>query len=157
MDISSQAEFVTDPATVYAMMITKEYLEKVCEASHAQAHEVSVTGSSTQTSRTLPAPAVAARFTGPTLTVVEDIAWGEPSADGTRVGALSMTVPGQPLSMKGTMTIAPGGAGTVLTLKSELKVSIPLLGKKMEQGAAPAITSGFRTHQSVGSAWIASH
>jgi hypothetical protein len=43
----------------------------------------------------------------------------------------------------------------VLALQAELKVAIPLLGKKMEQAAAPAITSGFRTHQAVGSTWLA--
>jgi hypothetical protein len=155
MDISSQAEFAADPSTVYTMMTTKEYLDKVCAATRASDYDVTVSGVTTKTSRTLPAPEMAARFTGPTLQVVEEIVWGDASADGSRVGALKLTVPGQPLSMNGTMSIKPGGPGTVVALDAELKVSIPLLGKKLEQSAAPAVTSGFRTHQGVGNTWLA--
>ena len=155
MDITSQAEFAADPSSVYSMLTTKEYLIKVCEATRATNHDVTVDGSTTVTSRALPAPEMAARFTGPTLTVVEQTVWGDAAADGSRVGALKLTVSGQPVTMNGTMSIRPGGAGTVLALQAELKVAIPLLGKKMEQAAAPAITSGFRTHQSVGSTWLA--
>ncbi|HET7476495.1 MAG TPA: DUF2505 domain-containing protein [Dermatophilaceae bacterium] len=157
MDITSQAEFAADPTTVYTMMTTKEYLEKVCEATRATEYEVTVTDSTTVTARSLPAPEMAARFTGPTLRVVEEIAWGDAALDGSRVGALKLTVPGQPLSMNGTTTITPGGPGSVMTMKAELKVSIPLLGRKLEQAAAPAVTSGFRTHQRVGGAWLTDH
>lgn len=155
MDITSQAEFDADPETVYAMLTTKEYLDRVCEATRATEYESSVSGSSTRTRRVLPAPDIAAKFTGSTLTVVEEVAWGAPDADGSRVGQLTLTVPGQPLTMNGTMTLRPAGSGSALALDAQLKVAIPLLGKKIEQAAAPPITSGFRTHQSVGRTWLA--
>lgn len=157
MDITAQAEFAADPTAVYTMLTTTEYLEQVCEASRAKDYEATVTGATTVTSRSLPAPEMAARFTGPTLTVVEETVWDEPATDGARVGILKLTVTGQPVTMHGTMSITPGGPGTILALQAELKVAIPLLGKKMEQAAAPAITSGFRTHQSVGTTWLGSH
>ena len=40
-------------------------------------------------------------------------------------------------------------------LTGDLKVAIPILGKKLEQSAAPAILAGFRTQQKVGDAWLA--
>ena len=46
-------------------------------------------------------------------------------------------------------------APTIAQLTGDLKVAIPLLGKKMEQSAAPAILAGFRTQQKVGDAWLA--
>ena len=57
--------------------------------------------------------------------------------------------------MKGAIELAAGGAGTVAELTGDLKVAIPILGKKIEQSAAPAILAGFRTQQKVGDAWLA--
>jgi hypothetical protein len=57
--------------------------------------------------------------------------------------------------MKGKLELGPGGPGTVLELTGDLKVSIPLLGKKLEQSAAPAVLAGFDVQQKVGSEWLA--
>lgn len=155
MDISSSAQFATDPDRVYAMMTDRAYLEEVCRATEASTYEVSVAGPKTRSTRSLKAPASAAKFTGPELTVVEEVTWGEDEGDGTRTGKVAMTIPGQPVTMSGTMRIAPGGPGTVLSLDGVLKVAIPLLGKKLEESAAPAVMAGFRTHQKVGDRWLA--
>lgn len=157
MDISSRAEFAAAPDQVFAMLLTKEFLDEVCVASHAVSYECTVAGSSTTSSRTLPAPDQARTFTGPTLTVVEQVAWGEANASGTRTGQVSLSVPGQPVTMKGTVTLSAGGPGSVVELKADLKVNIPLLGKKLEQSAAPAILEGFKVQQDVGTRWLASH
>jgi hypothetical protein len=155
VDISSRAQFAADPARVYAMMTDRGYLEQVCVASQSTAYEVSVTGTTTKTSRTLKAPASAAKFTGPELTVLEEVSWKAEEADGSRRGAVKLTVAGQPVAMNGTMTIAPGGPGSVVELTGQLKVSIPLLGKKLEESAAPGVLAGFRTQQEVGDRWLA--
>ena len=39
-------------------------------------------------------------------------------------------------------------------LTGELKVSIPLLGRKLEESSAPAVLAGFRTQQQVGDRWL---
>ena len=62
-------DFAAAPADVYAMMTDSAYLEQVCVASEAMSHHVAVSGPVTTTSRTLPAPDSAARFTGSKLTV----------------------------------------------------------------------------------------
>jgi Protein of unknown function (DUF2505) len=154
VDISSTAEFAADPDRVYAMMTDREYLEQVCVASQASAYDVSVTGPTTKTSRTLQAPAAAAKFTGPELTVVEEVVWGPDAGNGERRGTVKLTVTGQPVTMNGTMTIEAGGPGSVVHLTGVLKVAVPLLGRKLEESAAPAVLAGFRTQQKVGNTWL---
>ena len=155
MDISTGLDFAATPAEVHAMMIDKAYLEEVCVASQAVSYDVSVNGASTHTSRTLPAPESAARFTGPQLTLVEEVQWADAGADGSRTGALTMTVTGQPVRLTGQLRIAPGGRGSTVALEGELKVNIPLLGRKLEESSAPAVLAGFRTQQEVGDRWLA--
>ena len=154
MDISTGLDFAAAPADVYSMMTDQAYLEEVCVASESVSYDASVNGSSTRTSRTLASPESAARFTGPHLTVVEEVDWSEASADGMRTGKMTMTVLGQPVTLKGTMRLGPGGRGTTVDLTGELKVAIPLLGRKLEQGSAPAVLAGFRTQQQVGDRWL---
>lgn len=155
MDINSTADFAADPETVFTMLTTQEFLDRVCVASHALRHESSVHDDTTRTSRTLPAPDAAAKFTGPELTVVETIRWAAAEGDGSRNGTVDLTVEGQPVTMKGTVRLAPGDSGSTLTLAATLKVAIPLLGKKLEQAAAPAVLAGFTTQQKVGADWLA--
>jgi hypothetical protein len=154
MDISSHLDFAAPPDEVYAMMTDQRYLEEVCVASDSISYHVSAAGSTTQTSRTLPAPESAARFTGPQLTVNDEIVWGDPSSDGSRSGTVTMTVLGQPVTFKGGIRLSPGGRGSVVDVRGDLKVAIPLLGRKLEEAAAPAVMAGYRTQQEVGDRWL---
>jgi Protein of unknown function (DUF2505) len=155
MDLSSHLDFAAEPASVYAMMTDQKYLEEVCVASGSLSYHFSVDGSTTRTSRTLPAPDSAARFTGPQLTVNEEVQWGDPSSDGSRTGTVTMTVLGQPVTFRGKLELSAGGRGSVVDITGELKVAIPLLGRKLEESAAPAVTEGYKTQQEVGDRWLA--
>jgi hypothetical protein len=154
MDISTGLDFAATPDAVYAMMTDQKYLDEVCVASQSISYDTSVSGSTTHSSRTLPSPDSAARFTGPQLTIDEDVVWSEPAGGGSRTAALTMTVRGQPVHLKGQLRLAAGGRGTTVDLGGELKVAIPLLGKKLEQASAPAVLAGFRTQQQVGDRWL---
>ena len=156
MDISSHLDFAAPPDEVYAMMIDQRYLEEVCVASDSISYHVSAAGSRTQTSRTMPAPESAARFTGPQLTVNEEVVWGELSPDGSRSATVTSTVLRQPVTFKGGIRLSPGGRGSVVDVRGDLKVAIPLLGRKLEESAAPAVMAGYRTQQQVGDRWLAS-
>ena len=155
MDISTGLDFAATPEEVYAMMLDRAFLEEVCVASHSISYDVSVDGTSTKASRTLPSPESAARFTGPQLTIVEQVQWADAGGDGARLGTLTMTVLGQPVRLSGQLQLAPGGRGTTVVLTGELKVNIPLLGRKLEESAAPAVLAGFGTQQEVGDRWLA--
>jgi hypothetical protein len=154
MDISTGLDFAATPIQVYAMMTDQGYLEEVCVASQSLSYDASVNNSSTRSSRTLLSPESAARFTGPQLTVIEEVQWGEAGSDGARTGTLTLTVLGQPVRLNGRLLLRPGGRGTTVELTGELKVAIPLLGRKLEESAAPAVLAGFRTQQQVGDRWL---
>jgi hypothetical protein len=154
MDIATRLDFAADPAAVFTMLLDKGYQEEVCVASESISYDVAISGNTTTTSRTLPSPDSAARFTGPQLTVKEENVWGEAAADGSRTAVITLTVLGQPVTLKGQLQLSPGGRGTTIALTGELKVAIPLLGKKLEQASAPAVMAGFRTQQQVGDRWL---
>lgn len=155
MDIATRMEFAGTPEQVFALMINSDFLTDVCRSSGSLSYDVSVDGLASRVSRTLPAPEAAARFTGPQLTITEDVGWADAGPDGVRAGVVKMTVAGQPVNFNGEMRLAPGGSGTIAELSGELKVAVPLLGKKLEQSAAPAVLAGFRTQQQVGNDWLA--
>lgn len=155
MDITTRIEFAAAPQDVYAMMTDQAYLSEVCQATESRSYEATVTGSTTNTTRTFAAPDAVARFTGGELTVTEQTAWNGADAGGQRTAELSMTVKGQPVSMRGHISLAAGGPGTVVQLTGDLKVAIPLLGKKLEQSTAPAVLEGFQIQQQVGDRWLA--
>lgn len=154
MDITSRIEFAATPDTVENLLLNKDFLIDVCTSGGATAYDVTVDGRRTVSRRTLRAPDMAKAFTGATITIVEAITWSEPKPDGTVVGDLTLDVDGQPAKMTGTVTVAPGGAGTTVTISGDLKVNIPLLGKKLEKAAAPAIYDGIKVQQDVGNRWL---
>ena len=155
MKLSNHLDFAAQPTDVYAMMTNQKYLDEVCVASGSHSYHVSVEGSTTKTSRTLPAPDSAARFTGPELTINDEVVWGDLSSDGSRNAAVTMTVLGQPVTFRGKLQLSPGGRGSVVDVTGDLKVAILLLGKKFEESAAPAVTKGYQTQQEVGDRWLA--
>jgi hypothetical protein len=154
MNIESRADYPAAPSAVFALLTNKDFLGQVCERTHAQEHRVTVDGNTVHMSRTLPAPDQARPFTGPTLTVVEEISWGEAEAAGSRTATISMTVPGQPVTFRGSYRLSGDDASTVLTLSGEIKVNVPLLGKKMEQASEPAVLQGFRAQQELAPSWL---
>ena len=155
MELSNHLDFAGQPTDVYAMMTDRKYLDEVCVASGSLSYHVSVEGSTTKTSRTLPAPDSAKRFTGPELTVNEEVVWDDPSSNGSRNAAVTMTVLGQPVTFRGKLQLSPGGRGSVVDVTGELKVAIPLLGKKLEESTAPSGKEGYKTQQEVGDRWLA--
>jgi uncharacterized protein YndB with AHSA1/START domain len=155
MDISARLEFAAPPAEVYTMLTDKAYLEEVCVASQSVTYDVSVEGNVSHTSRTLRAPENVARFTGENLTVNDETTWGAGQADGSRTADVRLTILGQPVNLKAIMRLTPGGKGSVVELSGQLRVAIPLLGRKLEQSAAPAVLAGYRTQQQVGDRWLA--
>lgn len=155
MQLTAQQDFAAQPTEVAAMLTDRAFLEKVCVASEARTHSVTVNGAHTTVSRTLPAPSSITKFTGSTITIVEDLVWSEAAPDGSRTAKFTLTVPGLPVEMLGTARLAPGGTGTRVDYSGDLSVNIPFVGKKLEQSAAPAVLDGIGLEQRVGTEWLA--
>ena len=81
-------------------------------------------------------PNAVKKLTGDWQHVVETLTWGPAQADGTRSAKIEVDFKGLPLSMHGTLTLAPAGDVTNLTLDCEYKSGVPLVGGKLESTAA---------------------
>ena len=154
MQLTAQQDFAAQPSQVAAMLTDRAFLEQVCLASEAEKHSVTVDGAHTTVSRTLPAPSSITKFTGSTITIVEDLVWSPAAADGSRTAKFTLTVPGLPVEMLGTARLTAGGSGTRVDYSGDLSVNIPFIGKKLEQSAAPAVLDGIGLQQRVGTDWL---
>ncbi len=149
MMISATAHFTADPARVYALQTDRNFLEEVARAGGAVKFDVEIDGNRTRLSRSLPSPDIAKKIVGDTITIIESYVWGDAAADGSRTAQLDVAVPGTPGRMTGTATLSPTDSGSQIHVAGDLVVRIPLVGKKLEQAAAPAVTAGVEVQERV--------
>lgn len=154
MQLTSQLAFSASPKTVGAMLTDRGFLELVCEESKATEYGVEVDGDLVKISRKLPAPEIVARFSGPTITLLEEQHWGPADAHGGRVARLSLRSPGLPVTMDGTIRLYAAAGGTTVGYSGELAVRVPLLGRSLEEAAAPALLAAINIQQVVGERWL---
>lgn len=157
MDISSRLDFAAEPATVYAMMTDHSFLEQLVEQAGATSHSIDIAGPRTRVEMKLPAPEQLRSFAGSGITAVQQVEWAEAAADGSRTGALEVSTPGLPVTAHGNARLQPGGRGTIVDYTGEVKVNIPLVGRRVEQQAAPFVKQAIDAQQQVGDEWLATH
>jgi len=162
MKIVATIDYAASPEQVFAMLTDEAFQSRKCEGTGALNHAVSITTNGDRTvivsKRTMPTngfPDFVKNLVGTALIVTETNDWGPDAGDGSREGRLTVDIGGAPIAMGGTLTLTPGGQGTVETVEGDLKARIPLLGGKIEQAAAPAIESAIKVERTVGTAWLA--
>jgi hypothetical protein len=165
-----------DPETVFTMLADPAFLVRTCEATGALSHEVDVSavpgagGSGSgvtvlTTVRVLPTdrvPDLVRSLVGQQLTVRRVDTWQTAAADGSRRGRIEVAIVGTPVSLTGTLHLAPVGAGpggtgggTVETVDGELTASVPLLGGRIAKAAEPAVRAAIEVEQRIGATWPA--
>lgn len=157
MDISSRLDFGADPTTVSTMMTDKAWLEQLVARSEPLSSSVQVAGANTVVQFQVAAPAEVSRFVGSSLELRQSVEWSPAAADGSREGTLVVEVPGMPVRMDGHARLYPGGRGTIVDYTGTLKVNIPLVGRKVEQQAAPYVKQAIDEQQAAGDEWLAAH
>lgn len=155
MQISSTQTYDATPDQVFAMMIDEAYLAACCDRFGATERSIRVEGNSSTVNMKLPAPERVQKFLGATLPLNQFITWNEPGADGTRTGTLRMTVDKMPVNVEGTALLRPAGGGTEVTYQADFQVKIPLVGKKLEQEAAPVAQRALDLQEQVGRDYLA--
>jgi hypothetical protein len=136
-----------DVETLYALMCDPAFLER--KYADQGATDISIErgdgdagGQHLVTRRkvTVDLPGFAKRVMQPTNTVehVED--WAAPATDGSRVCTYTIEVQGVPSRISGTVTLSPDGAGTRQDVAADVKVSIPLVGGRLEKFAVDSGT-----------------
>lgn len=150
MRIATSSELVAPPDLVFATRATKEFQLAKCHASGAIDQKIDITSKGDHTvihtTRTMPThafPDSVRSLVGPHLILHEQQDWAPASADGTQVAALSASIDGIPITLRGSVSVAPTESGSEQRLEAELKANVPLFGGKIERLAAPAIQAGF--------------
>jgi hypothetical protein len=133
--------FEADVETVYALMSDPEF----CKRKYADAGATDIQIDSDQRDDgpklvcrrklTVDLPGFAKKVMQPTNTVVQTDQWSAADGGGTRSCRYTVEVQGVPSRIDGTVTLTPDGRGTRQDVQAEVKVSIPLLGGKLEKFA----------------------
>ena len=152
MEISATHQYPKPPAATFAMLTDPAFLEAVCVATDPLDYSVYVEGLRTGARRTMKNHSSIEKFTGPTITVTDEVAWEDSSGD-TRTGRTIVAVENMPVTLNGTVTLAPDGEGSALTYTGTLTVNIPLFGGALERQAAPLLLEALAIQSQVAQTW----
>ncbi|WP_159626309.1 DUF2505 domain-containing protein [Actinomyces sp. zg296] len=156
--------YPADPARVATMLADPEYQRgrvarlgsgTVTSEVTAQGDGFSATASGTVPADSLPSAARRLVRSGVSFTVTE--AWGGPAEDGSRTGTLSIDAGGAPVRSSGALTMRPSGGQTVVEVDLELKVTVPLVGRAIEDKAMSMAGRVIADEESRAATWLGSH
>ena len=93
------------------------------------------------------------------FTVAES--WGEPKDDGSRSGGYDVTIKNAPVKVSATSTMAPATdsaeEATAVTVDVDLKVTVPLVGKTIEEKAMSMVGRVVADEERRATAWLSEH
>jgi hypothetical protein len=157
MKFSHQLTYDASPDAVHAMLADRLFREKVCEAMRAVRHEVRIAaeapGLEVVVDQTQPAdgiPPFAQKFVGHEIRIVQRESWSGPAA-----ATLNVEIPGKPGHLTGGIALSGDDARTTESVTGDLKVSIPLVGGRLESLIADLLKAALRTEEKVGRRWLA--
>jgi hypothetical protein len=95
-------------------------------------------------------PGFARKFVGDEIQLVQTERWTD-----IENGRVEVVIPGKPGQMTGTMTLRESGGTTTETVDMEIRVSIPLVGGKIESLIADLLRKALKAENSVGRRYLA--
>lgn len=141
---------------VLAMLADPAFREEVCDYQRVLRKTVTVDGEPGDFEVTIdqyqPAkglPSFATKLVGDEINIVQQESW-----DG-RTGQVTVTIPGKPGEMTGTARLAESGGTTTETVEMTIKVSIPLVGGKIEGLVADMLLKALKAENHVGREYLA--
>jgi hypothetical protein len=139
------------------MLMEPAFREQVCDAQRAVRKTVSVGpdggGMKVVVDMVQPTdgiPRFAKKFVGDEINLVQTERWSD--IENARVEVL---IPGKPGQMNGTVTLREEGGTTTETVDMEVRVSIPLVGGKIESLIADLLRKALRAENAVGRQYLA--
>ena len=143
---------------VRAMLGDPEFRQAVCTYQQVEDSGVTIEeyddGSMTvdleRTYGTTLVPSFARKFVGATIDLVQREEWSTPTE-----ATFDVSIPGKPGEMHGTARLVQNGADTVENIAMDVRVSIPLVGGKLEDLIAGLLKDAFRAENKVGLKWLA--
>jgi hypothetical protein len=151
---------LTYPATtvddVYAMLADPAYRKAVGDYQKVTDFSCDVTPSGDGMSVRLEEahgtdriPSFAQRLVGSEIRFVQQESWSSPSG-----ADIHVTIPGKPGDITGSTSLTQSGADVVQTIDLAVKVSIPLVGGKVEDLIAGFLGKAFDAENKVGVKWL---
>ena len=95
-------------------------------------------------------PGFAQKLVGHEMRFVQQETWSSPSS-----ADIHVTIPGKPGDMTGTLTLTQSGDDVVERIDLAVRVSMPLVGGKVEDLIAGFIGKAFDAENTVGVKWLA--
>lgn len=142
MKMTVTHRFDADVETVYALMADPDFMAR--KYADAGAADIQIDSDQREAGPTIVSrrkvtvdlPGFAKKVMTPTNTLIQHDEWAAADDAGRRVCHYKVEVQGLPSRIEGTVTLSPDGNGTRQDVVAEVKVSIPLLGGKLEKFAA---------------------
>ena len=138
------------------MLVDAAFREQVCDAQRALRKTVSVGQDGggmkvvidkVQASQGI--PGFAKRFVGDEIQLVQTERWSD--IENARV---DVVIPGKPGQMSGTIALRESGGTTTETVEMEIRVSIPLVGGKIESLIADLLRKALKAENTVGRQYL---
>lgn len=147
------------PEAVFKMIIDPTFQRATGEETGATDVDVSITSAgedtvvrSVRAMSTKGAPAAFTAIAGDELRIAVEQRWGPAAADGARTGTTRIEVQGKPVTFEGPCFLRPDGDGTALHIEGDVRCSMPLIGRKIENAIVPALLKGFTVEEQQGRA-----
>lgn len=156
MELHYTQSYPASADRVAELMRDEDFLADVAQHGGATRHRVTIDGNTTRLEMTLPAPSDVAKVIGASIDLVQTMTWGQPDATGVRRATFDVSVPRMPVTVKATGELRPqGDSAATATFDGDLKVNIPLVGKKVERQVEPFISQAFAGLERRAAAWLA--
>jgi hypothetical protein len=146
----------TTVAEVYAMLADPAYRKAVGDYQRVTDFACDITPSGSgmqvrleQAHGTDRIPGFAQKLVGHEIRFVQEELWSSPTGADIRV-----TIPGKPGDMAGSTSLTQHGADVVQRIDLAVKVSVPLIGGKLEELVAGFVTKAFDAENKVGVKWL---
>jgi hypothetical protein len=139
------------------MLMEPAFREQVCDAQHALRRTATVGpdggGMKVVVDQVQAAdgiPGFAKKFVGDEIQLVQTERWSD-----IENAVVDVTIPGKPGRMSGTITLRESGGTTTETVEMEIKVSIPLVGGRIESLIADLLRKALKAENRVGREYLA--
>ena len=155
MKIRHELTYAASPSEVYQMRADPVFRAKVCEAMDTVSYDVDVDDAEElvvtidMVQHTQGVPSFAKRVVGDETRVIQTERWPE-----LHYGHIEVEIPGKPGHIRGTLSLADQGAGSVYVFDGEAKMGIPLIGGRLEGLIEKLFVAGMDTEQQVAAAWL---
>ena len=149
MKVTRNATYALSPEHVMAVLADEDFQNEKCRATYAVSWDSTIeTGRNRtviQTRRVMPTthlPEVAKGFVGESFSLHETQTWTGPNEQGVYTADFRVHVQGAPIAVTGSRRLEPKGTGAHDHVTLLIRASVPIIGRKIEESAAPAVAAG---------------